>query len=98
MSRNILLTFDDSWDEVHLHEACYTLEVWPGIMKAEIAHSNCGGCARQDKGSAEQTAHNMPRDEIRLLAESILTCLADGQVDNAKILAESIIAELSPVG
>jgi hypothetical protein len=57
----------------------------------------CPPCA-DNVESAPSASHNMPRDEIRLLAESILTCLADGQVDNAKILAESIIAELSPVG
>jgi hypothetical protein len=54
--------------------------------------------AAQDTKESTNSSHNMPRDEIRLLAESIVTCLSDGQVDNAKALAESIIAELSPVG
>jgi len=47
---------------------------------------------------AQSASTNMPRDEIRLLAESIVSCINGGQYDNAKVLAESIIAELSPVG
>jgi len=43
-------------------------------------------------------ADNTPRDEIRLIAESIVSCINDGRYDNAKVLAESIIAELSPIG
>jgi len=48
--------------------------------------------------SVPSASTNMPRDEIRLLAESIVSCINGGQYDNAKVLAESIIAELSPVG
>jgi hypothetical protein len=60
----------------------------------------CAGdeCTCPSYAEVLKPSHNMPRDEIRLLAESIVTCLDDGQVDNAKVLAESIIAELSPVG
>lgn len=49
------------------------------------------------ESSKREESANMPRDEIRLLAESIVSCINEGQYDNAKILAESIIAELLPV-
>ena len=43
------------------------------------------------------TASNNARDEILLCDESIVTCINQGEPGNAKILAESIIAKLSPV-
>lgn len=54
--------------------------------------------ARHDTKESPGTASNIPRNEIRLIAESIISAIDYGNYRNAKILAESIIAELSPVG
>jgi hypothetical protein len=63
----------------------------------------CGGTAymlvyrRNTKEGTPSASHNNARDEIRLIAESVVSCIEAGKYDNAKVLAESIVAELSPV-
>jgi hypothetical protein len=55
---------------------------------------NTPPCVSTDERAVTTT--NMPGDEIRIIAESVVSCINDGKYDNAKILAETIIAELSP--
>jgi hypothetical protein len=75
------------------------------VHEAYLSGKAVGRCqgARGDTSALDTkveilTASNTPRDEIRLIAESIVSCINAGQYDNAKILAQSIVAELSPIG
>ena len=52
---------------------------------------------KKDYKELAQQITNNARAEIWLIAESIVSCINEGQYDNAKVLAESIIAELSPI-
>jgi hypothetical protein len=59
MSRlKAILTYDDSWDEESIRNAFEDNDQFSGIVSVEISSTECGGCARKSKGSAEQQTDN----------------------------------------
>jgi hypothetical protein len=53
-----VLTFDDSWDDEAVRNAFADNDQFPGVTVAEVTSAACSGCARQNKGSAEQQTDN----------------------------------------
>jgi len=60
-SLKAVLTFDDSWDDEAVRNAFADNDQFPGVTLAEVTSTECGVCARQNKGSAEQQTDNKAR-------------------------------------
>ena len=107
MSRlKAILTYDDSWDEEAIRNAFEDNDQFPGIVSVEVSSTECGGCARQSKGSSEQynaeeAHHSLQQLKAKISAwrKVLMAVGPNGLTHNGwnKLLTEMADAETSAV-